>query len=114
MKEEPGYLIGWQSIPNSMINNAGKVTFHDALGGQGTELEVVITYHPPAGEIGAGIAKRLTPVFEKMIRQDIMSFKEYIETKHNPGNTAHNDENIIRSERESVKEGTGNGSQYNG
>ncbi|MGV3657794.1 MAG: SRPBCC family protein [Chitinophagaceae bacterium] len=82
VKEEPGYLIGWQSIPNSMINNAGKVMFHDAMGGQGTELEVVISYHPPAGELGSGAAKLLNPVFEKLIRQDVMNFKEYIETKH--------------------------------
>jgi uncharacterized membrane protein len=82
VKEEPGYMIGWQSIPNSMINNAGKVTFNDALNGQGTELEVVITYHPPAGELGSGIAKALNPVFEKMVRQDVMNFKDYIETKH--------------------------------
>ncbi|HYH14895.1 MAG TPA: SRPBCC family protein [Flavisolibacter sp.] len=82
VKEEPGYLIGWQSIPNSMINNAGKVTFNDALNGQGTELEVVITYHPPAGELGSGLAKAMNPVFEKMVRQDVMNFKEYIETKY--------------------------------
>lgn len=83
VKEEEGYMIGWQSIPNSTINNAGKVVFHDALGGQGTELEVVITYNPPAGELGSGVAKLLNPVFEKIIRQDVMNFKEYIETKHN-------------------------------
>ena len=83
VKEEPGYMIGWQSLPNSTINTAGKVIFHDALNGQGTELEVVIIYHPPAGEIGSGAAKLLNPVFEKLIRQDIMNFKEYIETKHN-------------------------------
>lgn len=83
VKEEEGYMIGWQSIPNSMINNAGKVVFHDALNGQGTELEVVISYHPPAGELGSGVAKLLNPVFEKMIRQDVMNFKEYIETKYN-------------------------------
>jgi len=82
VKEEPGYLIGWQSIPNSMINNAGKVTFNDALNGQGTELEVVITYHPPAGELGSGLAKALNPVFERMVRQDVMNFKDYIETRH--------------------------------
>ena len=82
VKEEPGHLIGWQSIPNSMINNAGKVTFNDALNGQGTELEVVISYHPPAGELGSGVAKLLNPVFEKIVRQDVMNFKEYIETKH--------------------------------
>src|SRR5829696_7008442 len=85
VKEEPGQLIGWQSIPNSTINNAGKVTFHDALGGEGTELEVVMTYHPPAGEICSGIARMLTPVFEKMIRQDVMNFKDYIETKYKSG-----------------------------
>jgi uncharacterized membrane protein len=83
VKEEEGYMIGWQSIPNATISNAGKVVFHDALGGQGTELEVVISYHAPAGELGAGIAKALNPVFERIIRQDVMNFKEYIETKHN-------------------------------
>lgn len=83
VKEEEGHMIGWQSIPNSTINNAGKVVFNDALGGQGTELEVVISYHAPAGELGAGIARALNPVFERMIRTDVMNFKEYIETKHN-------------------------------
>ncbi len=83
VKEEEGYMIGWQSIANSSINNAGKVSFNDALNGQGTELEVVISYHPPAGELGAGVAKLFNPVFEKIIRQDVMNFKEYIETKHN-------------------------------
>lgn len=83
VKEEPGSMIGWQSIPNATIHNAGKVVFNDAMGGQGTELEVVISYTPPAGELGSGVAKMLNPMFEKIIRQDVMNFKEYIETKHN-------------------------------
>jgi len=87
VKEEEGYMIGWQSIPNATISNAGKVVFHDALGGKGTELEVVITYHAPAGELGAGLARALNPVFERMIRQDVMNFKEYIETKHQGGSS---------------------------
>jgi uncharacterized membrane protein len=108
VKEEEGYLIGWQSIPNSMINNAGKVTFHDAPGG-GTELEVVISYHPPAGEIGSGLAKALNPVFEKLIRKDVMNFKEYIETKYKGATENVNDNpNILRSEAESVQGGPGN------
>lgn len=116
VKEEEGSLIGWQSIPNSMVNNAGKVTFREALGGEATELDVVITYHAPAGEIGAGIAKALNPVLEKMVRQDIMNFKDYIETKHtssssfNSGNGSSQNENpnILRTERESVEQGSGN------
>ncbi|HEX6334973.1 MAG TPA: SRPBCC family protein [Flavisolibacter sp.] len=108
VKEEAGYMIGWQSIPNSMINNAGKVTFHDAQGGQATELEVVISYHPPAGELGSGIARALNPVFEKMIRQDVMNFKEYIETKHAGTENTNDNPNILRSEKESVQQGSGN------
>jgi uncharacterized membrane protein len=104
VKEEPGTLIGWQSIPNSMVENAGKVTFHDT-GDGGTELDVVISYHPPAGEIGVSLAKALNPVFEKMVRQDIMNFKEYIETKHKGSTENTNDNpNILRSERESVEQ----------
>ena len=116
VKEEDGSLIGWQSIPNSMVNNAGKVQFRDALGGEGTELDVVITYHAPAGELGAGIAKALNPVLEKMIRQDIMNFKEYIETKHvsssnyqtSSSRSSGTDPNILRTEKESVEQGGGN------
>lgn len=117
VKEEEGEMIGWQSIPNATINNAGKVTFKEALGGGGTELEVVISYHPPAGEIGSGLAKWLNPVLEKMVRQDIMNFKEYIETKHTSSsnvkasggqnNGTNNNPNIIRTEAESVKDGNG-------
>jgi uncharacterized membrane protein len=117
VKEEEGQLIGWQSIPNSTINNAGKVTFKEALGGEGTELEVVISYHPPAGELGAGIAKSLNPVLEKLIRQDIMNFKEYIETKHSSSNyngdrsgSRNDNPNILRTERESVQDRSGSSS----
>lgn len=106
VKEEPGYMIGWQSIPNATINNAGKVVFHDALGGQGTELEVVIIYHPPAGEIGSGVAKLLNPVFEKIIRQDVMNFKEYIETKHNAKTGTTNTASSALTE--TMSSGTGN------
>jgi uncharacterized membrane protein len=114
VKEEPNYMIGWQSIPNSTINNAGKVTFQDAAGGNGTELEVVISYHPPAGEIGSGLAKALNPVFEKLIRQDVMNFKEYIETKHKGSTENTNDNpNILRSEAESVQDGSGSNQYVN-
>ncbi|MEO6916967.1 MAG: SRPBCC family protein [Chitinophagaceae bacterium] len=79
VKEEEGSLLAWRSLPGATIENAGKVDFRDALGHQGTELNVVITYHPPAGKIGEGIATFLNPVFTKMIKQDISNFKDYIE-----------------------------------
>lgn len=84
VKEREGEFIGWQSLPNATIENAGKVEFRDIDGGQGTELDVVISYRPPAGQIGSGIASLFNPVFEKLIRKDIMSFKEYAEGSEMP------------------------------
>lgn len=80
VKEEEGKLISWKSLPGATIENAGKVDFQDSLGDQGTELRVVITYKPPAGKVGSGIAWLLNPVFRKMIENDILNFKQYIET----------------------------------
>ena len=80
VKEEYGSLIGWQSVAGSTIENAGKVAFSDALGGRGTELNVVISYRPPAGELGVGVSRLFNPMFEKIIKEDIVNFKEYIES----------------------------------
>lgn len=85
VKDEPGSLLSWKSLPGSTIDNAGKVEFRDALGHQGTEVRVTIVYRPPAGNIGTGIAKLLNPVFSKMIREDVMNFKQYIEVLHATG-----------------------------
>ena len=79
VKEEEGSLLAWSSLPGASIENAGKVDFKDALGGLGTELNVVITYRPPAGKLGEGVATLLNPVFTKMIKKDVSNFKEYIE-----------------------------------
>ena len=78
-REEENNYIGWQSIEGSMVENAGKVTFHDALNGSGTELTVDISYFPPAGSLGQGIARLLNSVFEKAVREDVSNFKNYIE-----------------------------------
>jgi uncharacterized membrane protein len=82
IKDEPGIFLSWRSLPGSTIENAGKVEFRDALGHQGTEIRVIITYRPPAGNIGGGVAKLLNPLFRKMVKDDIMNFKQYIEMHH--------------------------------
>jgi len=78
-REDENNYIGWQSVEGSMVENAGKVTFHDALNGSGTELTVDISYFPPAGSLGQGIAHLLSGVFEKIVREDVTNFKHYIE-----------------------------------
>ncbi len=82
VKDEPGLLLGWNSLPDSTIDNAGKVEFRDADGG--TELRVIITYRAPLGALGAGLAKLLNPTFESIIEEDVKSFKYFIETGIRP------------------------------
>ena len=79
VKDEPGSFLAWKSVDGSKIYNAGKIEFHDALGGHGTELRVTIIYHPLAGNLGAGVAKLFNPMFKKLIRNDVNGFKQYIE-----------------------------------
>jgi len=79
VKDEPGQLLAWRSLPGSTIDNAGKVEFRDALGHQGTEIKVVIIYRPPAGNIGSGVAKLINPLFRKIVKKDVLNFKQYIE-----------------------------------
>ncbi|MCD8739729.1 DUF2892 domain-containing protein [Mucilaginibacter roseus] len=78
VKDEPGYMIGWSSLPGSIIDNAGKVRFRDAENG-GTLVDVVISYHPPAGGFGASIAHVLNPVFKSMVNADVQNFKQYMD-----------------------------------
>lgn len=90
-REEKNSYIGWQSVEGSMVENAGKIRFDDAINGTGTELTVEISYFPPAGSLGHGIAKLLNGIFEKMVREDILNFKHYMEGEeyktyeHTPG-----------------------------
>lgn len=79
VKDEPGVLLAWKSTEDSTIFNAGKVEFQDALGDQGTEIRVTIIYRPPAGNIGTGVAKLFNPVFKRLVKNDVMGFKQYIE-----------------------------------
>ncbi|ABG57703.1 YgaP-like transmembrane domain [Cytophaga hutchinsonii] len=79
VKDKPGKVIAWSSLENSTIHNAGKVMFED-IGELGTVINVVISYQAPLGVAGEKVLALLTPTFEKMIRKDIVNFKQYIET----------------------------------
>ncbi|PSL48060.1 putative membrane protein [Chitinophaga niastensis] len=79
VKEIPGELLGWRSLPGSSIATACRVTFRETVNGD-TEIDVMITYRPPAGYVGTGMAWLLNPAFENMIIKDIKRFKVYMET----------------------------------
>jgi len=78
--ERHGELIAWQSVDNATVYNSGNVSFRESAGGRGTDVLVRIIYEPPAGNAGSAAAKLLNPVFEKMVKADIMRFKEIMES----------------------------------
>ncbi len=90
VREEPGEVLSWKSIPGAMVDNAGEVVFKEAPGNRGTELHAIISYIPPAGDVGKLAAKLLNNAFDRLVREDMRRFKRMIETgelpviKHDP------------------------------
>lgn len=74
-----GIITKAQSVAGSTVDNAGRVEFNDAVSGTGTELDIELNYFPPAGSLGQGIAKLFNGYFEDMVREDITSFKHFVE-----------------------------------
>lgn len=78
VNEKENEVLGWSSVKDSTIYNAGKVVFHSS-GNDACEIDVTITYRAPLGTVGENIARIFTPSFEKVVRDDIANFKLYME-----------------------------------
>jgi uncharacterized membrane protein len=80
VNEHQNELIAWQSCEGADVLNAGSVRFSSATGGRGTVVKVEISYEPPAGAIGAAVAKLMAQFPEKQIAVDLLRFKQLMET----------------------------------
>jgi uncharacterized membrane protein len=76
----PNASIGWRSLEGSQVDNRGTVRFERATGGRGTIVKVEIEYSPPAGVLGASLAKLFGQSPEKQVKIDLLHFKQLIET----------------------------------
>jgi uncharacterized membrane protein len=80
INEVPDEVIGWRSIEGSDVVSAGSVNFEDAGPGRGTRVRVRLQYNPPAGKLGAAVAKLLASDPATEIREDLRRFKQIVET----------------------------------
>lgn len=78
--EKPYEVIGWRSLADAQIANAGSVRFRTLPGGQGTEIRVSMEYVPPAGQLGAAIARLLGEEPQVQIDEDLRKFKQLMES----------------------------------
>jgi uncharacterized membrane protein len=84
INDEPNKTIAWRSLADAAVQNAGSVRFVPAAGDRGTEVHVVIDYIPPAGRVGAMVAKLFGEEPSQQVRDDLRRFKQYMETGEIP------------------------------
>jgi uncharacterized membrane protein len=75
----PGEVITWRSLENSDVDNAGAVRFEAAPGNRGTIVKVNLQYNPPAGVVGATVAKLFGEEPEQQLDDDLRRFKQVLE-----------------------------------
>lgn len=71
--------ISWHSVEGSEIPNSGVVEFLPTTN-RGTEVRVTLTYEPPAGKIGAALAKLFGEEPSQQVAEDLRRFKSLMET----------------------------------
>ena len=72
-------LIAWRSLPGSEVNNAGSVHFTPTADATGTDVRVVLSYEPPAGKLGAAVARLLGEEPSKQVADDLRRLKQVMD-----------------------------------
>jgi uncharacterized membrane protein len=90
VEDRPGECITWRSLPGADVSNRGSVSFRPAPGGQGSEICVELHYDPPAGAIGASLAKLFGREPSQQVSADLRRLKQVLET----GEVLHSDASI--------------------
>ncbi|WP_291428929.1 SRPBCC family protein [Deinococcus sp.] len=80
VNDKPGQRIGWHSLPGATVDNAGSVQF-ESLPSGGTRVHVALSYRPPAGPLGAAVAKLFGEEPSQQIAEDLQKFKAAFEAK---------------------------------
>lgn len=80
INDVPNEVIGWRSLANAQVANAGSVRFRPAPYRQGsTEVRVTLEYVAPGQKLGVAVAKWLGKNPEQQLQDDLERFKMYLE-----------------------------------
>ena len=82
INEVDNRIIGWQSLEGSTISTAGSVNFDETE--HGTRVRVHLQYNPPAGRLGAAVARLFGEEPNQTVREDLRRFKQLMETGEIP------------------------------
>lgn len=83
LTDHEGELISWESLPGAEAQNAGSVRFERTTN-NGTDVKVALQYYPPAGVIGATVAKLFGESPEQQLDDDLGRLKQLLEGSDRP------------------------------
>ena len=83
-EDRPNELIAWRSLEGADVDNSGTVRFEPATSGRGTVVRVALDYNPPAGALGAAVAKLFGEAPQQQIEGDLRRFKNIMEAGEIP------------------------------
>lgn len=78
--DEPGRSLSWRSLEGSSVDHRGTIRFEPTSNDAGTIVRVDLEYRPPAGAVGATVAKIFGEDPETQIKGDLRAFKQLMET----------------------------------
>ena len=78
INDVPNELLAWRSLEGGDIDHAGSVHF-ESDGAGGTRVTVVMEYRPPAGKLGAEIARLFGQEPAQVLDKDLRRLKELCE-----------------------------------
>ncbi len=79
VNEREPEMISWESLPGAEVQNAGTVRFEPA--GAGAQVTVKLQYQPPAGVVGATVAKLFGEAPEQQLANDLQRWKQLMEAE---------------------------------
>jgi uncharacterized membrane protein len=87
VSDVPAQQLGWRTLDDAAIANAGVVRFAPGTGGRGTRVQVDLDYAAPLGKAGMRLAQWLGEEPSLQVAQDLRRFKQLIETGEIPTTT---------------------------
>jgi uncharacterized membrane protein len=83
---EPNRLLAWCTVSNAAVRHAGTIRFEPRNGG--TRLEIQLTYSPPGGALGHGLARLFGGDPKTELDEDLLRLKSFLESGKLPKDTA--------------------------
>ena len=81
-------LIAWRTLPGAEVCSAGSVHF-TPVGDDATQVRVVLSYDPPAGRLGAVVARLLGEEPSQQVSEDLRRLKQVMDAGEPAGAPRH-------------------------